>query len=79
MTLIKNHAERWTFESSTRTETGAKCEEWNSKKDKGGPMTRKHADVKELSQCGDDQQSLREVHGMFLSVEGVSGSKVETV
>ena len=42
-------------------------------------MTRRHAEVKELSQCGDDQQSLREVHGMFLSVEGVAGSKVETV
>lgn len=35
MTLIKNHAERWTFESSTKMETRAKCEEWKSKTKEG--------------------------------------------
>ena len=45
MTLIRNHIEMWTFESSTETETRAKCEEWNNRKDKGGPVSRKHTDV----------------------------------
>ena len=45
VTLIRNHIEMWTFESSTETETRANCEEWNNKKDKGGPMSRKHTDV----------------------------------
>lgn len=51
VTLIKNHVEMWTFESSTETETRAKCEEWNNKKDEGGPISRRHTDVSEKPHC----------------------------
>ena len=51
VTLIKNHIEMWTFESSTETETRAKCEEWNNRKNKGGPISRKHTDVSEKPHC----------------------------